>query len=95
MIETMLIFIKDHFFANTKIFNKLCQLFQGQHEIWSCEQFKKLEVYRRWDFIRHSKLCFRCLGQDTWEIHVEGADFAALTIVSRCISDYCTLNIEL
>ncbi|XP_065941558.1 uncharacterized protein [Magallana gigas] len=50
------------FFTNTKTFNKLCQMCQGQHGIWSCEQFKKLEVSQKWNFVRQSKLCFRCLG---------------------------------
>lgn len=35
---------KRSFFANTKTFNKLCKMCQSQHGIWSCEQFKKLEV---------------------------------------------------
>lgn len=40
------------FFTNTKTFNKLCQMCQGQHGIWSCEQFKKLEVPQKWNFVR-------------------------------------------
>ncbi|XP_061170866.1 uncharacterized protein LOC133180337 [Saccostrea echinata] len=35
---------------------------QGQHGIWSCEQFKKLDVSQKWNFVRQSKLCYRCLG---------------------------------
>lgn len=82
-------FIKDHFSQT------LCQMCHGKHGIWLCKQFKKLKVSQKWNFFRHLKLSFLAWGQDTWERHEEGVDLAALTIVPRRITNYCTLKIEL
>lgn len=40
---------------------KVCQICMGQG-MWSCEQFKKLDIYQKWDFFRQSKLCLHCVG---------------------------------
>ena len=34
------------------------------HGIWVCEEFKQLDVPKRWECAKKFKLCFRCLGKD-------------------------------
>ena len=34
-----------------------------QHGVWTCSEFKELEVPKRWEYAKKLKLCFRCLGE--------------------------------
>ena len=34
-----------------------------QHGVWTCSEFKELEVPKRWEHAKKLKLCFRCLGE--------------------------------
>lgn len=49
------------FFGDTKNPVK-CKMCNGPHGIWSCEQFKRLDLAQKWSFVRQTKLCYRCLG---------------------------------
>ena len=41
-----------------------CKLCNKQHGVWTCSEFKELEVPKRWECAKKVKLCFRCLGED-------------------------------
>ena len=40
-----------------------CKMYNKQHGVWACKEFKKLEVSKRYDFAKKMKLCFHCLGE--------------------------------
>ena len=40
-----------------------CKLCNKQHGVWTCSEFKELEVPKRWECAKKMKLCFRCLGE--------------------------------
>ena len=42
-------------------FQRKCYLCQGNHGIWSCQQFKDANVDDRWRIAKDKRLCFRCL----------------------------------
>ena len=42
-------------------FQQKCYLCQGNHEIWSCQQFKDANVDERWRIAKDKRLCFRGL----------------------------------
>ena len=42
-------------------FQRKCYLCQGNHGIWSCQQFKDANVDERWRIAKDKRLCFRCL----------------------------------
>ena len=34
------------------------------HPVWSCEEFKKMDVQSRWQTAKQLRLCYRCLGRN-------------------------------
>ncbi|XP_070582141.1 uncharacterized protein [Ptychodera flava] len=46
-----------------------CKVCHGKHEVWSCDQFKKMGVSQRWDAAKQFKLCYRCLGDGHRDRH--------------------------
>ena len=44
--------------------SRSCVMCNKSHGIWICEEFKKLDVSKRWGFAKKLKLCFQCLGRD-------------------------------
>ena len=42
---------------------RICKLCNKSHGIWTCSEFKAMEVPKRWEYAKKSKLCFRCLGE--------------------------------
>ena len=43
--------------------NRSCKMCNKQHGVWTCSEFKELEVPKRWEHAKKLKLCFRCLGE--------------------------------
>ena len=43
--------------------NRSCKMCNKQHGVWTCSEFKELEVPKRWEYAKKLKLCFRCLGE--------------------------------
>ena len=42
----------------------VCACCSGDHAIWRCEQFKKLDIPARWNLAKSKYLCFRCLSSN-------------------------------
>lgn len=40
----------------------ICPVCTMPHQVWACEDFKKLPVRSRWDIAKKNRLCFQCLG---------------------------------
>lgn len=40
-----------------------CPLCEQDHYLDGCEEFKKLELDKRWDVAKEKKVCFQCLGK--------------------------------
>ena len=40
---------------------RFCEM---SHSVWACEEFKKLDIPKRWENAMKFKLRFRCLGRD-------------------------------
>ena len=54
------------FFGQAEIKGKvsLCKLCKKNHPIWRCEEFKGMDVSKRWHTAKKAGLCYRCLGGD-------------------------------
>ena len=48
---------------NTIVSKKQCLFCQRNYRLEKCEDFRRLGRYRRVEFLRKNKLCFRCLSQ--------------------------------
>jgi len=57
-------FGKSDLYSKTETYsgNRSCKLCSKQHGIWACDEFKELELPKRWDCANRFKLCFCCLG---------------------------------
>ena len=40
-----------------------CKICGRSHGIWSCGEFRQLDVSKRWENAKKLRLCFRCLGE--------------------------------
>ena len=54
------------FFGQADVKDKLprCKLCKKNHPIWRCDEFKSMDVSRRWYTAKKLGLCYRCLGED-------------------------------
>ena len=43
--------------------HRICKLCNKSHGIWTCSEYKAMEVPKRWEYAKKSKLCFRYLGE--------------------------------
>ena len=43
--------------------NRSCKMCNKQYGVWTCSEFKELEVPKRWEHAKKLKRCFRCLGE--------------------------------
>ena len=41
-----------------------CPLCKRDHPVWSCQEFKKMDVQSRWQKAKQLRLCYRCLGRN-------------------------------
>ena len=40
-----------------------CRVCNKQHGTWTCDEFKQLNIQKRWECAKRLRLCFRCLGK--------------------------------
>ena len=40
-----------------------CRVCNKQHGTWTCDEFKQLNIQKRWECAKRLRLCFRCLGE--------------------------------
>ena len=40
-----------------------CKVCNKSHGVWSCGEFKQMDVSKRWELAKKMRLCFRCLGE--------------------------------
>ena len=43
--------------------HRSCRVCGRSHGVWSCGEFKQLDVSKRWENAKKLRLCFRCLGE--------------------------------
>jgi len=43
--------------------HRSCRVCGKSHGVWSCGEFKQLDVSKRWENAKKLRLCFRCLGE--------------------------------
>ena len=41
-----------------------CPLCKRDHPVWSCQEFKKMDVQSRWQKAKQLRLCYRCLARN-------------------------------
>ena len=41
-----------------------CPLCKRDHPVWSCQEFKKMDLQSRWQKAKQLRLCYRCLGRN-------------------------------
>ena len=54
------------FFGQAEVKDKLplCKVCKKNHPIWRCDEFKAMDVSKRWYTAKKLGLCYRCLGGD-------------------------------
>ena len=55
------LFAKEDFDPKKKHSRK-CKVCKESHNLWTCENFKKMTVNERWNIAKEQKLCLRCLS---------------------------------
>ena len=77
-------------------FQRKCYLCQGNHGIWSCQQFKDANVDERWRIAKDKRLCFRCYVTVTKGRTASEREHVEKTAAERVITNYFILlkNVE-
>ena len=65
-----------------------CRLCKKDHPVWSCVEFKKMEVQSRWQKAKKLRLRYRCLGIE--EITREGDVLKAVGVVLMAVRKHTT-----
>ena len=72
---------------------RVCKVCSKSHGAWACPEFKQMEIQSRWDCAKQNKLCFRCLGDYTWDSFVIVQECVVLMVVKKSITD-CFIKFE-
>ena len=67
-----------------------CVLKNGQHPIWKCEKFKKMNVEERGQKAKELKLCFKCLSDAHQMIALVDSvtSMVAENLITDCYTDH-------
>ena len=79
---------------NAAVKRRVCQLCGLYHGIWSCEDFKKMDISQRWDFAKQCKLCYCCLGAYHQGQTCSRCRICALKVGNAPIIGYCTKSAD-